>query len=94
MWDDESSEGNPARNERSPDPIGLIAWGALLAGFGQLGIEYRQNLLPSGLYFLLVPIGAVLLGLRCWRATRNVFLAMAWTAVPLLILGVFFAFVA
>ena len=94
MWDDDESREIPAGNKRPPDPFSLFAWGFLLAGFGQLGFEYRQNLLPSGLYFLLVPIGAVLLGVRCWRGTRKVLTTMAWTALPLLILGGFFALIA
>ncbi len=94
MWDEDEAGEGPARNERSPDPIGLFAWGFLLAGFGQLGMEYGLNLLPSGLYFVLVPIGAVLLGVRCWRRTRRVFLTLAWASLPLLVLGAFFAIVA
>lgn len=94
MWDDDESREIPAGNKRPPDPVGLFAWGFLFAGFGRLGFEYRQNLLPSGVYFLLVPIGAVLLGVRCWRATRKGLLTLAWTALPLLILGAFFALIA
>ena len=91
MWDDDDLREARKGDKRPPDYLLRFGLGLMIAGFTQLAIEYTQNLLPSGLYFLLIPIGAVLLGLSCWRGTHRPVLTFVLIALPLVSLATFFA---
>ena len=89
MWDDDSNEEVTPKETSSPDYLRRIALAMILIGFLQLIVEYTQRLMPSGLYFLLIPIGSALLGVSYWRSTHRPIATALWSLIPLLVLAAF-----